>query len=131
VSGLMGAVIVGASSWGRAALPVIGTQDGGPRLSAGHGHWIDIRALERLSTLESPFHRVHPAIKLVVTLVFTALVASFPASAVTPLVAMGAYPVLCVVVAGLPPRVIVVRVALVLPFAALLGAASPSSIACR
>ena len=66
-----------------------------------------------------------PVAKLLVTAGFTVAVASFPAAAVIPLVPYLAYPVLLVVVGGIPVRLLAGRLAAILPFAAFLGAANP------
>jgi cobalt/nickel transport system permease protein len=63
--------------------------------------------------------------KLLVTLGFTALVSSFPARAVFPLAPFVAYPVLLALVGGIPARLMARRLAVILPFAVLLGAANP------
>jgi cobalt/nickel transport system permease protein len=63
--------------------------------------------------------------KLLVTLGFTVTVASFPSAAVVPLIPLLLYPVLCAVVGGIPAGLLARRIAAVLPFALLLGAANP------
>ena len=59
------------------------------------------------------------------TICFTLAVASFPGWAVIPLVPFAAYPVILGVGAGLPARLFVRRLAVVLPFAVILGVANP------
>ncbi len=59
------------------------------------------------------------------TVGFIVAVSSFPASAVTPLAPFLLYPVLLTVVGDIPLGLIAGRLAVVLPFAALLGAANP------
>jgi cobalt/nickel transport system permease protein len=68
---------------------------------------------------------VDPVAKLLVTICFIAFTSSFPASAVTVLAPYAAYPVLLAVIGGIPARLLASRLAVVLPFAALLGAANP------
>ena len=63
--------------------------------------------------------------KLLVTIGFIAFTSSFPASAVTVLAPYAAYPVLLAVIGGIPARLLASRLAVVLPLAALLGAANP------
>ncbi len=63
--------------------------------------------------------------KLLITIGFIAFTSSFPASAVTVLAPYAAYPVLLAVIGGIPARLLASRLAVVLPFAALLGAANP------
>lgn len=66
-----------------------------------------------------------PLAKLVTTMGFTVAVASFPPAAVTPLAPFLLYPVLLAVVGDIPLGLFAGRLAAVLPFAVLLGAANP------
>lgn len=74
---------------------------------------------------DSALHAVDPLAKLLVTVAFTITVASFPGPAVIPLVPFAAYPLILAVGAELPARLFARRLIVVLPFAALLGAANP------
>jgi cobalt/nickel transport system permease protein len=100
-------------------------ENGGRRLSIGHGHWAGIQRVEDLAAGSSAFHRVDPVAKLLVTLGFTGVVSSFPAAAVTPLAPYLIYPVLCAAVGGIPPRLLFSRILAVLPLAVFLGIANP------
>jgi len=94
-------------------------------LSVGHGHWAGIRRIEDLAAGTSAFHLVDPAAKLLVTLGYTAVVASFPAAAVTSLVPYLLFPVLCSVIGRIPASLLAARIIAVLPLAMLLGIANP------
>lgn len=74
---------------------------------------------------QSAFHRVDPVAKLLVTIGYTAAVASFPAAAVTPLTPYLLYPVVCAAAGGIPWKLLSGRIIVVLPLALLLGVANP------
>jgi cobalt/nickel transport system permease protein len=85
------------------------------RVSAG------IDSLERLAVGDSPIHRLHPAAKLVTTLVYIVAVLSFASQSVSGLVSFSFYPALIMPLSGTPYRTLAKRLMVALPFALMGG----------
>ena len=83
----------------------------------------DIQGLERLAAGDSPVHRLHPGVKIAVTLVYIVTVISFPPGNTSALVALVFYPAVLMPLSGTPWRFLLPRLAAALPFvlAAALG----------
>ncbi|MDR0551629.1 MAG: energy-coupling factor transporter transmembrane protein EcfT [Spirochaetaceae bacterium] len=81
------------------------------RAAAGIDH------LERLGEGASFFHRLHPACKSLVTLIYIGLVVSMPNTAVSALIPFALYPALVCAAAGVPVTAVLSRLPAALPFA--------------
>lgn len=81
----------------------------------------DLYTLEELAQGETLIHRLHPAAKLLVTLLFLLTVLSFPQSAAGALIPYFLYPVILLNLAELPLRFLIRRTAVSLPFCAAIG----------
>ncbi|MCL1922857.1 MAG: cobalt ECF transporter T component CbiQ [Propionibacteriaceae bacterium] len=84
----------------------------------------ELRALDNLSLGTTVIHRLHPLVKLIMTLVFIVVVASFNRYAFVSLTPYLFYPFLMMALAELPYRVIGPRVLIALPFVLFAGLAN-------
>lgn len=87
--------------------------------------FLDIGRLDRLSRQQSPVHRLDPRAKLLTTLVFLVCVVSFDKYQVSALLPFTLFPVVLAARAGLPVGYLLRKLAVVAPFAVLVGAANP------
>jgi cobalt/nickel transport system permease protein len=85
----------------------------------------DIRYMDTLAAGDSPLHRLDPRAKLITTLVFIVIVASFDKYSFSALVPFFIYPIVLLAVGGLPARFILRKVLMVSPFAILVGIFNP------
>jgi len=85
----------------------------------------DLGRLDRLARRDTPFRRLDPRAKLLVTLAFLLCVVSFDRYAVAGLLPFFFYPVVVVALADLPLGYLLKKVLLVAPLALLMGAANP------
>ena len=81
--------------------------------------------LDRLSYLDSPAHRLDPRAKLLATLAFVVAVVSFPKYEVSALTPFVFFPLLLAGAGGIPLGLIARRVAIVSPFAIMIGLFNP------
>jgi len=81
--------------------------------------------LDELAGANTPIARVDPRAKLFTTAAFLVTVASYGRLEVSALLPLAAYPVALLALGDVPPRGIVWRMALVSPFAVLVGAFEP------
>jgi len=81
----------------------------------------ELRALENLSAGKSIIHRMHPLVKILTTFVFIITVASFGHYGFLRLVPYMFYPFILMALAGLPYKVLLLRVAVALPFCLFAG----------
>ncbi len=81
--------------------------------------------LDRLAYLDSPAHRLDPRGKLLATLIFVVAIVSFPKYEVAALAPFVFFPLLLAAAGGIPLRLIVRRVAIVSPFAIMIGLFNP------
>jgi cobalt/nickel transport system permease protein len=81
--------------------------------------------LDRLSYLDSPVHRLDPRAKLLATLAFAVAVVSFPKYEVSALAPFVFFPLILGAVGGIPLRLVARRVAIVSPFAVMIGLFNP------
>ena len=86
---------------------------------------LDISYLEALSFLDSPVHRMDARAKVITTMVFVGVVASFDRYAVVSLLPLLLFPLALVLSARLPCRFLLKRLLLVAPFALLIGILNP------
>lgn len=85
----------------------------------------DLATLDRLSQGDSPIHRLDPRAKLAVTLAFVVAVVSLDKYAVGDLLPFFLFPVLVLARSGIPLRLVARKVAVVAPFAVLVGVFNP------
>lgn len=83
------------------------------------------RRLDLLGYGDSCVHRLDSRVKVLLALVFTACVTSFPKYAVTPLVPFLAFPVVLGVLGGVPAGLVLRMLAAAAPFAVLVGVFNP------
>jgi cobalt/nickel transport system permease protein len=89
------------------------------------GGIIDFKRLELLAADNSAIHRLDARAKVLVTLLFIITVVSFGRYEVTGLLPFFIYPAVIVARAGLPPGLILKKIAIAIPFLLLVGAFNP------
>jgi cobalt/nickel transport system permease protein len=77
--------------------------------------------LDRLSGGDSPVHRLHPAAKAFSAFCYIVFVISFPSGNISALVPFVLYPAIMMPLSGTPPRPLLSRLAVALPFALAAG----------
>ena len=75
----------------------------------------EFREMDELSAQDSPIHRLHPLVKLLVTLAYIVCVVSFPKYQLSGLAVMVLYPVLVFQLSGIPVRTCFHKLRIVLP----------------
>lgn len=85
----------------------------------------ELRDMDTLAAADSPVHRLHPLCKLLVTVLYIAVVVSFPKYDLTGLIVMLLYPVLLFQAAGIPVHLCFYRLRLVLPLVCAVGLVNP------
>lgn len=93
-------------------------------MSGSHSAF-DLGTLDRLSQGSSPIHCLDPRIKLVVTLAFVLAVVSLDKYAVGDLLPFFLFPAVVLGQSGIPVRFVLRKVAVVAPFAVLVGMFNP------
>ena len=86
---------------------------------------INMRLLDELATGQSPVHRLHPAAKLVATLAFVAVVASYPKYEVAGLLPLLFFPLSLAALGGLPAGALLKRLAVAMPFVLFIAIFNP------
>lgn len=86
---------------------------------------LELRYFDELASRKSVVHTLHPTIKLLTTLVFIAVVASFSKYEIAGLIPMFFYPFLVIGLGNIPIGMIVKRVLFTLPFVLLIGIFNP------
>ena len=89
------------------------------------GALLDFKQMDQLATGNSALHRLDPRAKVLVTLVFIGTVISFGKYAVTGLIPLVIFPVVMVSLGNLPPGYIARKIALLCPFALVVGMFNP------
>ena len=87
--------------------------------------WLEIRQLDDLAAGDSIIHRLHPGAKLLTTLAFVLVTASFPKYAVTAMLPLILFPLFLISLADLPWGVLFGRLLLSLPFVLFVGIFNP------
>lgn len=82
---------------------------------------IKINSLEELSLKNTLIHRLHPATKLLITVIYLVTVISFPTYEVSGLLSMAFFSVLCMVLGEIPFGLLCKRILVTLPFPFLAG----------
>lgn len=86
---------------------------------------LNLGKMDALARQDSPIHRLDPRSKLITTLLFIICVVSFPKYHLSALIPYFLFPIALVLLGNLPPGFILIRIALVCPFAILLGIFNP------
>lgn len=94
-------------------------------MAAIDGTSLDFRLLDRLAEGDSSIHRLDPRAKVLVTLVYIVAVVSFGKYELSALFPFFIFPAAMIAMGGLPALFIARKVALVLPFALLIGIFNP------
>jgi cobalt/nickel transport system permease protein len=81
----------------------------------------ELYTLERLSSGDSPVHRLHPGVKILTTLLFIVLVVSFDRYALGRLAPFLFYPSILIALGDLPPGLLIRRTGAALPFCLFAG----------
>ncbi|WP_298266649.1 cobalt ECF transporter T component CbiQ [Geobacter sp.] len=89
------------------------------------GALLDFKRLDRLAAGEMAIHRLDPRAKVLATLVFIITVVSFGKYELTPLFPFFLFPVVTVAAGDLPAGYIVRKIALLCPFALVVGMFNP------
>ena len=89
------------------------------------GALLDFKQMDRLAAGETALHRLDPRAKVLVTLVFIGTVISFGRYAVTGMIPLVIFPVVMVSLGDLPPGYIAKIIALLCPFALVVGMFNP------
>jgi cobalt/nickel transport system permease protein len=87
--------------------------------------FLDVGRLDRLSSLDSPIHRLDPRAKLLTTLVFLVTVISFDKHEVLALLPFSLFPVALMALGKLPVGYLVRKLVVVAPFAFFVAIANP------
>ena len=80
-----------------------------------------INSLEEMADGQTIIHRLHPMVKLVITLLYIVLVVSFNPYNLTGLVFFAFYPVILMALAEIPYKPLLTRLLVALPFALFAG----------
>ena len=86
---------------------------------------LDLGSLDALGASDGPVHRLDPRAKVLATLGFAAVVASFPRHELSALLPLALFPVVLGSLGGVPARLVTRKLLAGLPFVLLLGAAGP------
>jgi len=89
------------------------------------GALLDFKRLDRLATGDTALHRLDPRAKVLVTLVFIISVVSFGKYEISAMVPFFLFPVIIVSLGDLPVSYIVKKIALLSPFALIVGIFNP------
>jgi cobalt/nickel transport system permease protein len=80
-----------------------------------------ITSLEELTKKDTPIHRMHPAIKLLATVVYLITVISFQGEQISGLIVYFCYPILLMAFGEIPVKPLFLRVLIALPFSVFAG----------
>jgi cobalt/nickel transport system permease protein len=86
---------------------------------------LDFGILDLLAQKDTVIHRINAMAKLLTTLIFIILVTSYNRYAILPLMPYFVFPVVLLVLADLPPRLILQKVLLAAPFTLFVGILNP------
>jgi len=81
--------------------------------------------LDKFAYMDSPIHRLDSRVKLIITLLFTAVVISLPKTSVSILVCYAVGPFAALVLAGIPLRFVGKQILIVSPFVLILALSCP------
>jgi len=87
--------------------------------------WLDVRQLDEMGSQKTVIHQIHPCAKLVTTVIFLTVVASFAKYEVMGLLPLLLYPMVIFTLGDLPVGGILKRVLLTVPFVIFIGIFNP------
>ena len=87
--------------------------------------WAELREMDQLSAQDSPIHRLHPLSKLLVTLAYIFTVVSFPKYSFSALTVMVLYPILVFQISGIPVRLCLHKLRVMLVLVCAVGVLNP------
>jgi len=85
----------------------------------------DMRVLDNLASKETVIHRIHPLAKLLTTVIYLTVVASFDRYEITGLLPLFLFPVLVITLAELPVKHLMKKMLLAAPFVLGIGILNP------
>lgn len=85
----------------------------------------EFREMDALAAQDSPIHKLHPLVKLTVTLVYILCVVSFHKYQFSALAIMVLYPILLFQISGIPVRTCFYKLRIVLPLVCAVGLLNP------
>lgn len=85
----------------------------------------ELREMDDLAALQSPFHSLHPLSKLIVTITYILLTVSFNKYDLSGLIVMLLFPVIAFSVSGIPVRICFYKLRIVLPLVCAVGLFNP------
>ena len=85
----------------------------------------ELSQMDELAAQASPIHRLHPAAKLLTTIVYIVLTVSFPKYALSGLIPMVLWPVLLFQISAIPVRTCFYKLRIVLPLVMAVGLFNP------
>ncbi len=94
-------------------------------MSTIEGTFLDFKDLDRLASGDTAIHRLDPRAKVLVTVIFIVSVVSFGRYELTALLPFFIFPAVLVALGNLPASFIVKKVAVIIPFALVVGMFNP------
>lgn len=94
-------------------------------MSTIEGTFLDFKDLDRLASGDTVIHRLDPRAKVLVTVIFIVSVVSFGRYELTALLPFFIFPAVLVALGNLPASFIVKKVAVIIPFALVVGMFNP------
>jgi len=94
-------------------------------MSKMESYWLDLRKLDEMASNRTIIHSIHPCAKLLTTVIFLTVVASFSKYEVSGLFPMLLYPMILIILGELPVGPILNRVLLALPFVIFIAIFNP------
>ena len=85
----------------------------------------ELSQMDELAAQASPIHRLHPAAKLLTTILYIVLTVSFPKYALSGLIPMVLWPVLLFQISAIPVRTCFYKLRIVLPLVMAVGLFNP------
>lgn len=94
-------------------------------MSKMEASWLSLRQLDEMANQQTMIHRINPCMKLLTTIVFLIVVASFGKYEISGLFPMFFYPMVVMILGNLPVGPILQRILLALPFVLFIGVFNP------
>lgn len=94
-------------------------------MSKMESSWLSLRKLDELANQKTIIHDINPCSKLLTTVIFVTVVASFGKYEISSLFPMFFYPMVLIILGNLPVGPIVQRVLLAMPFVIFIGIFNP------
>ncbi|WP_378955909.1 cobalt ECF transporter T component CbiQ [Pelosinus sp. sgz500959] len=94
-------------------------------MSKIESYWLDLKQLDEMASKATMIHLINPCVKLLTTVIFLIVVASFSKYEISGLFPMMIYPMIVIILGELPINPILNRVLLALPFVLFIGIFNP------